>query len=57
MEEGTISLINKDEPKKLGQFAAHFVSESEQAQACNFAIIDPFGEDYPLQVWRNTIYN
>ncbi|KAK3017130.1 hypothetical protein RJ639_006132 [Escallonia herrerae] len=47
--EGQIEMINESEPQKLTQFAAHFISNTDQAQSCNFATFLPTGEDAPLQ--------
>ncbi|XP_031262927.1 uncharacterized protein LOC116121133 [Pistacia vera] len=48
-EGGEIDIINKTEPQQLSLYAAHFTSQTDQPQACNFAIFAPLGEDYPLQ--------
>ncbi|KAG6720609.1 hypothetical protein I3842_03G071100 [Carya illinoinensis] len=49
-QSGEIKLINKSEPQQLAQFGAHFVTDTDQAQAaCNFASFVPFAEDTPLQ--------
>ncbi|KAK2986867.1 hypothetical protein RJ640_009601, partial [Escallonia rubra] len=47
--EGQIEMMNESEPQKLTQFAAHFISNTDQAQSCNFATFLPTGEDAPLQ--------
>ncbi|KAK8263669.1 hypothetical protein V6Z12_D12G057500 [Gossypium hirsutum] len=49
VEGGEISLINASEPQQLAPFAAHFVSNLDQFQACNFANFAATGEDSPLQ--------
>ncbi|TYH37688.1 hypothetical protein ES332_D12G057600v1 [Gossypium tomentosum] len=49
VEGGEISLINASEPQQLAPFAAHFVSNLDQFQACNFANFATTGEDSPLQ--------
>ncbi|XP_041002460.1 uncharacterized protein LOC121248147 isoform X3 [Juglans microcarpa x Juglans regia] len=48
-ESGEVKMINKSEPQQLAQFAAHFVTDTGHAQACNFASFVPFAEDTPLQ--------
>ncbi|XP_018816576.1 uncharacterized protein LOC108987949 isoform X1 [Juglans regia] len=48
-ESGEIKMINKSEPQQLAQFAAHFVTDTDHAQACNFASFVPFVENTPLQ--------
>ncbi|GLT57692.1 hypothetical protein SLA2020_306460 [Shorea laevis] len=48
-EEGQIDVINKTEPQQFAQFAAHFVSNNDQPQACNFAKFSPLDEETPLQ--------
>ncbi|GFZ09601.1 hypothetical protein Acr_21g0002000 [Actinidia rufa] len=47
--EGQIEFINKTEPQQLKQFETHFISDTDQAQSCNFATFLPIGEDFPLQ--------
>ncbi|XP_057469601.1 uncharacterized protein LOC130758656 [Actinidia eriantha] len=47
--EGQIEFINKTEPQQLKQFETHFISDTDQAQSCNFATFLPTGEDFPLQ--------
>ncbi|KAK8631131.1 hypothetical protein V6N13_079894 [Hibiscus sabdariffa] len=47
--EGEISMINGSQPQQLTPFAAHFVSNLDQFQACNFANFAATGEDTPLQ--------
>lgn len=44
--EGQVDIVNRTE---LSQFSAHFISNNDQAQACNYATFLPFGEDAPLQ--------
>ncbi|KAK6280216.1 hypothetical protein POUND7_020483 [Theobroma cacao] len=44
--EGEINIINKTE---LTQFAAHFISDNAQTQACNVANFAAVGEETPLQ--------
>lgn len=48
-EGGLVKIIDKSEPHQLTQFAAHFISNTEQAQACNFATFSPFEEETPIQ--------
>lgn len=43
-------MINKSEPQQLAQYAAHFVTNTDQVQACNFVSFVPSVEDTPLQV-------
>ncbi|KAH9674983.1 hypothetical protein KPL70_018654 [Citrus sinensis] len=50
---GEIGLVNKSEPLQFSQYAAHFTTDSDQPQACNFANFAPFGEDGPLRVKEN----
>lgn len=45
--EGQVDIVNRTE---LSQFSAHFISNNDQAQACNYAAFLPFGEEAPLQV-------
>lgn len=49
-EGGEIEIINKSDPQQLAQFGAHFITNIDQPQACNFASFAPFGEETPLQV-------
>ena len=49
-EAGEISMINKTETQGLAQFGAHFITQLDQPQSCNFASFVPYGEDTPLQV-------
>ena len=49
-EGGEIEIINKSEPQQLAQFAVHFITNTDQQDACNFASFAPFGEETPLQV-------
>ncbi|KAE8709333.1 F12P19.7, putative isoform 2 [Hibiscus syriacus] len=46
---GEINMINASEPQQLTPFAAHFVSNVDLFQACNFANFAATGEDTPLQ--------
>ncbi|BBG98609.1 hypothetical protein Prudu_008062 [Prunus dulcis] len=48
-EAGEIEVIDKSEPQQLAKFAAHFITYTDQPQACNFASFVPYGEDNPLQ--------
>ena len=50
LNEGQIEFINKSEPQQLTLFATHFISNTDQAQSCNFATFLPIKEDTPLQV-------
>lgn len=47
--DGAIATVNKSETNQLTQFAAHFISDTDQAQSCNFATFLPNGENTPLQ--------
>ncbi|XP_058185448.1 uncharacterized protein LOC131302699 isoform X2 [Rhododendron vialii] len=52
---GQIGYINKSEPQQLKQFTAHFISNSDQGQSCNFVTFLPAEEDSPLKgVWSFT---
>ncbi|CAI0393090.1 unnamed protein product, partial [Linum tenue] len=45
--EGQITILNKDAPEDLMQFAAHFVTNTDQQQTyCNLADFLPFYEDH-----------
>ncbi|WCJ25131.1 hypothetical protein M5689_007040 [Euphorbia peplus] len=48
-ENGEIQIYSRSDPQLFNQFSAHFVSDTDQPEACNFANFVPFGEDYPLQ--------
>ncbi|XP_020535761.1 uncharacterized protein LOC105636139 isoform X2 [Jatropha curcas] len=48
-ERGETEIINRSDPQQFYPFSAHFVSDNDQPQACNFANFAPFGEDNPLQ--------
>ncbi|XP_031397003.1 uncharacterized protein LOC116207987 isoform X2 [Punica granatum] len=48
-EEGEIEMINRTEPQQFQQFAANFISSTDEAWACNFAAFLPSGEGAPLQ--------
>lgn len=54
-ERGETEMINRNDPQQFAQFSAHFVSDTDQSQACNFANFVPFGEDNPLQVNLSTL--
>ncbi|KAL3525091.1 hypothetical protein ACH5RR_013463 [Cinchona calisaya] len=47
--EGTIGIVNKTEAEQVSQFSAYFISNTDQAQGCNYATFDPIGEDSPLR--------
>lgn len=47
---GSIQLVNKKDMQQLSQFTAHFISNVEEEQACNFAAFVPLDERTPLQV-------
>lgn len=47
--EGQVGVVNKTEPGQLSQFSAHFISNTDQAQSCNYATFVPLVEDAPLQ--------
>ncbi|OVA14277.1 hypothetical protein BVC80_9027g34 [Macleaya cordata] len=47
--EGVIQMINKTDVQKLTLFAAHFISNVDQRDACNFATFLPINEDTPLE--------
>lgn len=51
VEGGEINVINASEPQQLTPFAAHFVTNLDLFQACNFANFAATGEDSPLQVF------
>ncbi|CAK9169800.1 unnamed protein product [Ilex paraguariensis] len=42
-------MMNRSEPQQLNQFAAHFISNTDQTQSCNFVTFLPIGENSPLQ--------
>ncbi|KAG6501816.1 hypothetical protein ZIOFF_041700 [Zingiber officinale] len=46
---GGIQLVRKTDMQQLTQFSAHFISNVEQQQACNFAAFVPLDERTPLQ--------
>ncbi|WOL07244.1 hypothetical protein Cni_G15983 [Canna indica] len=46
---GSIQLVSKTDMHQLSQFTAHFISNVEQQQACNFAAFIPLDERTPLQ--------
>ncbi|KAJ4828797.1 hypothetical protein Tsubulata_010811 [Turnera subulata] len=48
-QDGGIQMIDRGETQQLAQFAAHFVTDTDQTQGCNFANFVPFGEETPLQ--------
>ncbi|KAG9442470.1 hypothetical protein H6P81_018324 [Aristolochia fimbriata] len=47
--ERNIEVVNKTDTEKLSHFTAHFVSNSDGQQLCNFATFLPSEEDAPLQ--------
>lgn len=47
--DGQVQMINKSDSQAFTQFAAHFISNTDQAQSCNFATFLPMGEDTSLQ--------
>lgn len=47
--EGQVGVVNKTEPGQLSQFAAYFISDTDQTQSCNYATFVPLVEDAPLQ--------
>lgn len=48
-EAGEVAMVDKSEQQQLSQFAAHFVSDTDQPQSCNFANFVPLSEGTPLQ--------
>ncbi|XP_042399225.1 uncharacterized protein LOC121989320 isoform X2 [Zingiber officinale] len=50
---GGIQLVRKTDMQQLTQFSAHFISNVDQQQACNFAAFVPLDERTPLQVKEN----
>ncbi|KAI3417471.1 uncharacterized protein J3R85_014426 [Psidium guajava] len=48
-EGGELQMINKSDPQQFQQFSAHFVGNTDQAQACNFVSFVPPSESLPLQ--------
>ncbi|CAM8924692.1 unnamed protein product [Rhodiola kirilowii] len=46
---GQIEKVNFTEPQQMAEFAAHFISNTNQPQACNFATFSPQIEDSALQ--------
>lgn len=54
-EAGEIVVINKSETRELAQFGAHFITNTDQPQSCNFASFVPYGEETPLQVIKHSI--
>ncbi|KAJ8513365.1 hypothetical protein OPV22_003799 [Ensete ventricosum] len=46
---GSIQLVNKKDMQQLSQFTAHFISNVEEEEACNFAAFVPLDERTPLQ--------
>ncbi|PPS08053.1 hypothetical protein GOBAR_AA12598 [Gossypium barbadense] len=53
VEGGEISLINASEPQQLAPFAAHFVSNLDLYQACNFANFAATGQQVKSGWFRN----
>ncbi|KAI4388884.1 hypothetical protein MLD38_001173 [Melastoma candidum] len=48
-EAGEIAMINKSDPQQVQQFTAHFISNIDESQYCNYATFVPSSENYPLQ--------
>lgn len=48
-EAGEIAVVNKSETQELAQFGAHFITNTDQPQSCNFVSFVPYGEETPLQ--------
>lgn len=48
-EGGGAEMINKSNPQQFQQFSANFISNTDLAQACNFASFAPTSESLPLQ--------
>ncbi|XP_020260873.1 uncharacterized protein LOC109837161 isoform X2 [Asparagus officinalis] len=46
---GGIKLVNKTDMQQLSQFTAHFISNIDEEQACNYAAFVPLEERTPLQ--------
>lgn len=51
-EAGEVVKLEEGEQQEqfLSQFAAHFISDTDQPQTCNFANFFPLSEGTPLQV-------
>ncbi|GJN09279.1 hypothetical protein PR202_ga27275 [Eleusine coracana subsp. coracana] len=47
---GNVQLVNMTDALALSQFTAHFISNTDEDEGCNFAAYVPFEEDTPLQV-------
>lgn len=48
-QSGEIDIVNKTDAQQLTQFTAHFISNTDGQQSCNFATFAPTEEDTPLQ--------
>ncbi|KAK3150298.1 hypothetical protein QOZ80_3AG0231400 [Eleusine coracana subsp. coracana] len=46
---GNVQLVNMTDALALSQFTAHFISNTDEDEGCNFAAYVPFEEDTPLQ--------
>ncbi|EHA8587362.1 hypothetical protein COCNU_scaffold001966G000010 [Cocos nucifera] len=55
LTSGNIQLVNRTDIQQLLQFSAHFISNVDAEQACNFAAFVPMDESTPLQVKANYI--
>uniref|UniRef100_A0A1D1ZK86 Uncharacterized protein MJ0642 n=1 Tax=Anthurium amnicola TaxID=1678845 RepID=A0A1D1ZK86_9ARAE len=49
LSSGSTAMVNKTDTQQLKQFTAHFVSNVDGAQACNYAAFMPVEEITPLQ--------
>ncbi|XP_010909165.1 uncharacterized protein [Elaeis guineensis] len=49
LTSGNIQLVNRTDIQQLSQFSAHFISNVDAEQACNFAAFVPMDESTPLQ--------
>ncbi|XP_078448477.1 uncharacterized protein LOC144717039 [Wolffia australiana] len=49
LSSGNTALVNTTDARQLMQFAAHFVSDVDRVQACNYVVFTPMEELLPLQ--------